>query len=51
MQESDYLRYVEAFNARDYATLETFFADGFALENGGFKVKGKPAFGRSLRDP
>jgi hypothetical protein len=25
--ESDYLRYLEAFNARDYATLETFFTD------------------------
>lgn len=44
MQEQDYRRYVDAFNARDYATLETFFAEDFALENGGFIVKGKPAF-------
>ena len=44
MQERDYHRYIEAFNARDYATLETFFADDFALENAGFIVKGKPAF-------
>ena len=42
--EPDYLRYIDAFNARDYATLETFFADDFALENAGFKVAGKPAF-------
>ncbi|WP_126174089.1 nuclear transport factor 2 family protein [Altericroceibacterium xinjiangense] len=44
MTEADYHRYVEAFNARDYATLETFFADDFALENAGFRVEGKPAF-------
>jgi hypothetical protein len=42
--ETDYFRYIDAFNARDYATLETFFADDFALENAGFKVAGKPAF-------
>ena len=41
---TDYERYVAAFNARDYDTLETFFADDFALENAGFIVKGKPAF-------
>ncbi|MEO0033222.1 MAG: hypothetical protein RIS94_2980 [Pseudomonadota bacterium] len=44
MNEQDYHRYVEAFNARDYAALETFFADDFALENAGFRVEGKPAF-------
>ena len=44
MIEQDYLRYVAAFNARDYATLETFFADDFVLENAGFKVAGKQAF-------
>lgn len=44
MTEADYHRYVEAFNARDYAALETFFADDFALENAGFRVQGKPAF-------
>ena len=44
MQESDYHRYITAFNARDYETLESFFADNFALENAGFIVKGKPAF-------
>jgi hypothetical protein len=44
MNEQDYHRYVEAFNARDYAGLETFFADDFALENAGFRVDGKPAF-------
>ena len=44
MTEADYHRYIEAFNARDYATLETFFADDFALENAGFRVEGKPAF-------
>lgn len=42
--EQDYLTYVAAFNARDYARLETFFADDFALENAGFKVQGKRAF-------
>jgi len=42
--EADYLRYVAAFNARDYATLETFFADDFALENAGFRVQGKQGF-------
>jgi hypothetical protein len=44
MTEADYHRYIQAFNARDYATLETFFADDFALENAGFRVQGKPAF-------
>jgi hypothetical protein len=44
MTEADYHRYIAAFNARDYATLETFFADDFALENAGFRVQGKPAF-------
>jgi len=44
MTEEDYHRYIEAFNARDYAVLETFFADGFALENAGFRVEGKQAF-------
>ena len=44
MNEHDYHRYIEAFNARDYGTLETFFADDFALENAGFRVEGKPAF-------
>jgi len=42
--EADYHRYIAAFNARDYATLETFFADDFVLENAGFRVQGKPAF-------
>jgi len=44
MTQDEYLRYVAAFNARDYATLETFFADDFVLENAGFKVTGKQAF-------
>ncbi|AKH41476.1 SnoaL-like domain protein [Croceibacterium atlanticum] len=44
MTENDYLRYVEAFNARDYGTLETFFTDDFVLENAGFRVEGKKAF-------
>lgn len=44
MIQSDYDRYIAAFNARDYATLETFFADDFVLENAGFAVRGKPAF-------
>lgn len=44
MTEADYHRYIAAFNARDYAALETFFADDFALENAGFRVEGKPAF-------
>lgn len=44
MTEDDYHRYIAAFNARDYATLETFFADDFALENAGFRIEGKPAF-------
>lgn len=44
MTEADYHRYIAAFNARDYATLETFFADDFALENAGFRVEGKAAF-------
>ncbi|HEX7712231.1 MAG TPA: nuclear transport factor 2 family protein [Sphingomonadaceae bacterium] len=44
MTEADYHRYVAAFNARDYAALESFFADDFALENAAFRVEGKPAF-------
>ena len=44
MTENDYHRYIAAFNARDYAALETFFADDFALENAGFRVEGKQAF-------
>ena len=44
MTEDDYHRYIAAFNARDYDALESFFADGFALENAGFKVEGKQAF-------
>ncbi len=44
MTEADYHRYIAAFNARDYATLETFFADDFVLENAGFAVRGKAAF-------
>lgn len=44
MIEKDYHRYIEAFNARDYTALETFFADDFALENAGFIIKGKKAF-------
>ena len=44
MTEDDYHRYIDAFNARDYDTLETFFADDFVLENAGFRVQGKPAF-------
>ncbi len=44
MTEDDYHRYIDAFNARDYGTLETFFADDFALENAGFRVEGKEAF-------
>ena len=44
MTEEDYHRYVAAFNARDYDTLETFFADDFVLENAGFAVRGKQAF-------
>lgn len=44
MREEDYHRYIEAFNARDYDTLETFFADDFVLENAGFAVRGKAAF-------
>ncbi|MDF8331677.1 nuclear transport factor 2 family protein [Novosphingobium cyanobacteriorum] len=44
MNEQDYHRYIEAFNARDYAMLETFFSDDFVLENAGFRVSGKPAF-------
>jgi len=42
--EADYHRYIAAFNARDYAGLEAFFADDFALENAGFRIQGKPAF-------
>ncbi len=44
MTEDDYHRYISAFNARDYETLETFFADDFVLENAGFAVRGKAAF-------
>ena len=44
MIEDDYHRYIAAFNARDYAALETFFADDFVLENAGFAVRGKQAF-------
>jgi hypothetical protein len=44
LTEADYHRYIAAFNARDYAGLETFFADDFALENAGFRIHGKPAF-------
>lgn len=44
MTQDDYLRYIAAFNARDYDTLETFFADDFVLENAGFAVRGKKAF-------
>lgn len=44
MTQEDYHRYIEAFNARDYARLESFFADDFALENAGFRVEGKRAF-------
>jgi hypothetical protein len=44
MTEDDYHRYLAAFNARDYAALESFFADDFVLENAGFRVAGKPAF-------
>ncbi len=44
MTEDDYHRYIEAFNARDYDTLEKFFADDFVLENAGFAVRGKAAF-------
>lgn len=44
MNESDYHRYIEAFNAKDYDRLEEFFTDDFVLENAGFAVRGKPAF-------
>ncbi|MBO9517428.1 MAG: nuclear transport factor 2 family protein [Porphyrobacter sp.] len=44
MTEDDYHRYINAFNARYYSELETFFADDFALENAGFRVEGKKAF-------
>lgn len=44
MTEDDYHRYIEAFNARDYDMLETYFADDFVLENAGFAVRGKVAF-------
>jgi len=44
MTEQDYHRYITAFNARDYDTLETSFADDFVLENAGFAVRGKKAF-------
>lgn len=44
MTEDDYHRYIKAFNARDYSSLETFFTDDFALENAGFRVEGKKAF-------
>ncbi len=44
MNEADYHRYIAAFDARDYDTLETFFTDDFVLENAGFAVRGKTAF-------
>ena len=44
MDEFEYHRYLRAFNARDYGTLETFFTDDFTLENAGFAVRGKQAF-------
>lgn len=44
MTEADYERYIKAFNARDYAALESFFTDDFVLETAGFAVRGKPAF-------
>jgi hypothetical protein len=44
MNESDYHRYIDAFNARDYMAMERFFADDVALENAGFLVRGKTAF-------
>lgn len=44
MTEEEYHRYVQAFNARDYSALESFFADDFALENAGFRIEGKQAF-------
>lgn len=44
MNEADYHRYIAAFNARDYDTLETFFSDDFVLENAGFAVRGTQAF-------
>lgn len=44
MNETDYHRYITAFNAKDYDTLETFFTDDFVLENAGFAVRGKAAF-------
>jgi len=44
MNESDYHRYLDAFNARDYAAMDRFFADDVALENAGFLVRGKSAF-------
>ena len=44
LTEADYHRYIAAFNERDYAGLETFFADDFALENAGFRIQGKPAY-------
>jgi SnoaL-like domain len=43
-KEENYRRYIQAFNARDYTTLESFFTDDFVLENAGFKVQGKAAF-------
>ena len=44
MTQDDYHLYLAAFNARDYAAMETFFADDFVLENAGFAVRGKEAF-------
>ena len=44
MNESDYHRYIAAFNARDYAAMDRFFADDVVLENAGFVVRGKTAF-------
>jgi len=44
VNESDYHRYIAAFNARDYAAMDRFFADDVVLENAGFAVRGKTAF-------
>ena len=44
MTEEDYHRYIVAFNAQDYAVLESYFSDEFALENAGFRIQGKSAF-------
>ncbi|MPT48576.1 MAG: nuclear transport factor 2 family protein [Sphingobium sp.] len=44
LSEAEYHHYIDAFNARDYATLETYFTDDFILENAGFKIQGKSEF-------